>query len=284
MLERLVIMKLRHLLVLLPLVVLFLGSCNEKGSETDYNPNVNSSKEFIFAEDILFEMVNIYFKGVTDTAVLGSGYKKIDSCNILYIPSEDKMIFDYGGWNHWCPDKKLRRGKFHASFNGPLFTQGTLVTFTIDSLFVDENLVEGNMNSEFLGLDNSGKHQLSFQVSQGKITLNDTVNVSVIHFETDYMLTWEEGQQTTGIHEDDMLLVTGNGSGRGVDQFDFELFIQEPLKDYIDCFWIQAGMHRITLPNAQVRDGSIDYITTDGCFYRVNFYFGESEFFEHLKF
>jgi hypothetical protein len=264
--------------------MLFFISCSDKGSETDFNPNVKSSKEFIFTEDILFEIINIYFKGITDTAVLGSGNNYIDTCDIHYFPSQEKMTFDYSGGNRWCPDNKLRRGRFHAQFNGPLFTQGTTVAFSIDSLFVDDNRVDGIMNSEFLGTDNSGKEQFTFQVSQGMISLYDTVQPSVIYFETDYLLTWEEGQLTPENHEDDMLLVTGNAMGKSIDGVDFELTIQEPLTNYLDCFWLATGTHRMKVPSAQVTEGSIDYITSDACFYRVNFLFGESEFYEYLKY
>jgi hypothetical protein len=275
-------MKIRYLTLLILSFILFLSACKEEGQETDYNPNVKSSKEFIFSEDILFEVINIYLKGITDTAVLGEGYNYVDNCGILYIPLDDKMTFEYGGVNRWCPDNKFRRGSFDAFINGPFFTQGTRVDFVFDSLFVNDNLVEGILSSVFLGTDNSGKHQLGFQMSQGMITLNDTVNESIIHFETDYVLTWEEGYGTPTVHEDDMFMVTGTASGRNLDQVDYELTIQDPLMNYLDCFWIVSGMHRIDVPSAVVPEGTIDYITTDECFYHVKFYFAESEFYEYL--
>ena len=277
-------MKSRYLLILLATLVIFLSSCTEEGEETDYNPNVKSSRDYIFAEDIYFEIINIFFKGITDTSVVQGGYAYLDNCGIIYKPMEDKMVFEYGGVNRWCPDNKYRRGRFNATFYGPFFTQGSSVTFMTDSLFVDNHLVEAAMSAEFLGPDNGGKHQLTFVVTDGKITLNDTVNLSVIHYTSDFLLTWEMGQQTPYTHEDDMLLVTGNSSGISIDNIDFSLAIQEPLMNYLDCFWIASGNHRITVPSATVPEGTIDYIASDNCFYKVNFFFGESEFYDYLKF
>ena len=194
------------------------------------------------------------------------------------------MRFDYGGVNRWCPDNKHRRGRFIASFDGPLFEKGTMVNFATDSLFIDNDLAEVIMDSEFLGPDNAGKHQLTFHVSKGLIMLDDTVNVVTLEFQPDYLLTWEEGQQTMENHGDDMFLVTGSSRGMNRDNTEFEVVIQDPLINYLDCFWIVSGTHQISVLSAEVSQGTIDYISVDDCFYQVDFYFGDSQFYDYLKY
>lgn len=278
------IMKNAFPLILLMAVILMFPSCEEDGTETDYNPNVKSSRDYIYAEDIYFEVVNVFLKGITDTAVLNSYYNYLDNCAIYYQPVLKRMQFDYGNVNRWCPDNKFRRGKFIATFDGGLFTEGSSVVIQLDSLTVDEELIEGNLSCEFLGTGTNGKHQIIFRLTDGLITLNDTVNVSTIFFESEYTFTWEEGQSTPALHEDDIFSVSGTASGRSVDQYAFEIMISDPLIDALDCFWIVSGTHQITVPGASVVTGSIDYITSDNCFYQVNFLFGESEFYDYLKF
>jgi hypothetical protein len=277
-------MKLRHSIPGIVFLIFFFISCEEEGSETNYNPNVKSSREYVFAEDIFFEIINVYFKGITDNSVLDSNYNYIDNCAITLNPSGTVMTFSYGTVNRWCPDNKYRRGSFTAQFSGGILQPGTTVTLTIDSLFVDDQEVSGSMSSEFLEPLGSGNEQLTFAINSGQVILEDTITPSVIHFDADYLLTWQEGRQTPDFHEDDMLLVTGNSQCISTDQTAFETVIQEPLEDYLDCFWIVSGTHQITVPAAQVTSGIIDYIQADECNYQVDFFFGESYFYDYLKY
>jgi hypothetical protein len=277
-------MKPGYILLLFIVVLLFHSSCKEEEAVTDYNPNVKSSKEYIYAEDILFEIINVYLKGITDTAVLNSHYAYLDNCAIFFEPGNNRMIFDYGEVNRWCPDNKFRRGKFTVDFEGAFFTEGSRGEFSLDSLFVDDELVEGSINSDFQGQDDMGREQVGFTLLDGRITLNDTTLVSPLQFSCSYLLTWQEGQQTPSVHEDDMFTVVGTGNGMSLDNVQYTVVVQDPLINYLDCFWIAYGTHQITVPSAKITEGIIDYITSDDCFYKVDFYFGESYFYENLKY
>lgn len=273
-------------LILMILLTAFLSaffSCKDTNNETDYNPNVRSSKDLIYAEDLLFEVINIYFQGITDSAVLNSRYAYLDNCSIEYLPDADSMHFHYGPVNRWCPDNKFRRGAVYAHFTGPLFTEGSQVSLITDSLFVDDDHIEGQFHSEFLGNDGQGRKRFSISTDSCRVTLKDTLKLSVIRFSCDYTITWVEGAQTPNDHSDDMLAATGTVNGKSTDNYDFQSDITDPLVDFIGCNWIERGIHQISTPSAQVTTGTIDYISDDECNYAVNFYFGESYFYDYLK-
>jgi hypothetical protein len=276
--------KFPGLLIILLVLLLSYSSCKETGNETDYNPNVISSRDLIYAEDLIFEVINIYFQGITDTGVMLEEYNYLQGCSIEYFQESDSMHFHYGPVNRMCPDNKYRRGSIISKLNGPIFTVGSSVNMVMDSLFIDDDLFEGTMTSEFLGINQDGLQEFTFTLDSGKVTLHDTAAIlSSIRFNCDYILTWQEGGNTPYVHEDDMLQATGTTSGKNVDNIDFQSTIQEPLVDDFSCFWIVSGTHQLITPSAQITTGTIDYISTDLCNYQVDFFFGESHFYDDLK-
>ena len=273
--------KIMIILSLLP--VIWLGSCNEKLSEVDYNPNVLSSKDYLRAEDAVFEIVNIFFKAVNDTAVVIHGYGVIDHCTVTYNPEENSLNFGYGSTNRYCDDLKNRKGQYNADFSGQIFEEGVTATIITDSLFVDDSLVVVNLEIKNLGLNNDNLPEYSLKVSSALIRLADTTKVNDVSIITDFVMVWAEGSSTPISPEDDMYSITGTASGLSADLYEFSVIIQEPLLDYLDCSWISQGTSQITVPTAEFPSGTIDYIIEDGCFNEMYFYFNDNLFYDKIK-
>jgi hypothetical protein len=143
--------------ILLPLIILGTYSCEEQSSEIDFNPNVLTAKDYIRAEDALFEIVNAFLKGIHDTLVHETGYAYIDFCDVVYNQPENTMKFSYGLVNRLCDDNKFRRGLFCAEFTGVVFNKGVKALITTDSLFVDDFLTEASIEIENLGFNSQNK-------------------------------------------------------------------------------------------------------------------------------
>jgi hypothetical protein len=269
------------LLSLLPL--LWLSSCNDNSSEVDYNPNVLSSKDYIRAEDALFEIVNAFFKGIRDSLVVNYGYGYIDACDVSYHPEDNSMNFGYGNINRLCQDNKFRRGRFSATFSGQYLVEGVRANIITDSLFVDDYLIEANMEIQNLGINNNNLPEFSLKLISSLIMLPDTAKINGVNLTTDFLMVWAEGSLTPPIHEDDLYLISGTSSGVSSDGYEFSTEIQEPLSDYVDCFWISRGMNQITVPSAQFPTGDIDYIIEDGCYNQFYFYFNDNLFYDIIK-
>ena len=269
------------LLSLLPL--LWSTSCNDESKEVDFNLNISASKDYVRAEDAIFEIVNSFFKGVNDSLVVNHGYGFIDACDVSYRPSENSIDFGFGPVDRYCQDGKMRRGLFTATFTGQLFQDWTEANIITDSLFVDDELNEAEIQIQNLGKNDLNLPQFMLKVISSNIMLRDTSKLYGVRLTTEYLLTWAEGSQTVPIHEDDLYMITGGAAGFSGDGIEFSTEIQDPLYDYVDCFWIARGVDQITVPSASVKTGTIDYITEDGCFNEIYFYFNDDLFYDVIK-
>jgi hypothetical protein len=264
-------------------IVTGLFSCKSKTSETNYNPNVLSAKDYIRAEDAMFEIVNVFYKGIHDSLVLNTNYGYIDYCEIYWYPEDSLFTFGYGDVDRMCEDGKFRRGSFYAQYNGEKWAEGVTVTISTDRLYVDDSLVEARMvlTKNGYNADNLLEYQLETQYC--RIKLADSTKLNPVTISANFLLEWAQGFATPEIHEDDIYLVSGTASGISSDLYEFSVEILDPLTDPIDCYWIYAGLSQITVPNADFKTGTIDYIMEDGCFNEMNFYFNDNKFYDILK-
>ena len=261
----------------------WFSSCNDETSEIDYNPNVLSAKDYIFAEDALLEIVDAFLKGIYDTLVIENNYGFIDYCDVQYFTSDNSMRFSYGEVNRMCPDNKFRRGLFWASFSGPVFDEGISANLFTDSLFVDNLLVEANIDIKNLGTNSDNFPEYSLTVNSSLIMLADTAKINGVSITTQYNMVWSQGSVTPAIHEDDIYLISGTASGISSNGYDFSIAITEPLLNYLDCFWISQGFSQLTVPSAEFPTGDIDYILEDGCYNEIHFYFNDNLFYDFIK-
>jgi len=276
-------MKKNILFLLLIIPILWFGSCNKKTTELDYNPNVLSSKDYIRAEDAMFEIVNTFFKGVHDSLVEGICFGYIDDCEVCYFPDENLMTFGYGSVNRYCTDNKYRRGSFLAQFSGPVFDEGVTANLKTDNLIVDDSLVEAEMDIRYMGINSTNRPEYNLNLSYCKIKLPDSTKVNGVTISADLTLVWQEGYLTPEIHEDDTYFISGNASGISSDSYEFTVAIEDPLENYLDCFWISSGISKLTVSTGDFPTGDIDYILEDGCFNEMHFYVNENMFYDFLK-
>ncbi|NTV83517.1 MAG: hypothetical protein HGA23_04350 [Bacteroidales bacterium] len=268
---------------LLVLLLIGMNSCKETDQEVDYNPNVLSAKDYVVAEDAVFEIINAFFKGIHDTAVINSGFGYIDACSVRYYPDEDSMSYGYGEVDRLCQDNKFRRGRFMANFDGQIFEEGVTAFIVTDSLFVDDLLYEATMEIKNSGLNTDNLPEFQVNVTSSLVILPDTNKVHGISLTADFVMVWDEGYTTPEVHEDDIYLVEGTAAGLSSDLYNFSVQIQDPLRNYLDCYWIMFGYSQITVSEAEYPTGNIDYIMEDGCFNEMYFYFNDNLFYHMIK-
>jgi hypothetical protein len=276
-------MKKISLPVFICLALLSLISCKSSTSEIDYKPNVLSAKDYVRAEDALFEIVNFFFKGVNDTLVIENNYGYIDNCEMFWYPDEKLLTFGYGDVNRMCQDGKFRRGSFNAQFSGEKWDMGVTASITTDQLYVDDSLVQAQLDITYNGLNSGNLQEYQMIVSLCEVKLQDSTKLNPVTISADFIMEWSQGYSTPAIHEDDIYLISGSASGTSSDSYTFSVVIQDTLVDQIDCFWISSGLSQITTPEADFPSGTIDYIKDDGCFNELNFYFNDFKFYDILK-
>lgn len=270
-------------ILLITTALLFFSSCKKENTQVDYNPDVNSSKDLIYTEDIYIEIFNLFYKCTQNDSILNGEYGYIDNCSVIYEEGENKMYFGYGEVNRWCFDGKFRRNMYAATFNGPPEVTGTAAVVEIDSLFVDNDLVQAEIEITRLGVNADNNPEWSVKLNQGKVTIYGLEDTVTLEMDFDYLLTQTEGAGTPSNYEDDVFEVTGTSNGISRNKDSYSAMISNALQDRLDCFWIVSGRHQISVSNGGTEQGTIDYITDDGCNYRVDFYFDENLFFDYLK-
>jgi hypothetical protein len=278
-----IIMKKLSFVILVCLALAGLYSCKTTTTETDYNPNVLSAKDYLRAEDAMFEIVDTYFKGILDTLVIEHCYGYIDNCEVCWYPADSLLTFGYGSVNRMCQDGKFRRGSFNVYFSGEKWDVGVKASLLTDQLYVDDSLVEASMVLTNNGLNADNIKEFALNVSYCKIRLQDSTKINPINISADFILEWAEGSSTPEIHEDDTYLVSGTASGTSSDGFVFSVEIQDTLVNHIDCYWISSGLSKIIVPEADFQTGTIDYLLNDGCFNEINLYFNDNKFYDILK-
>lgn len=268
-------------LSIVALIVLF--ACNKDKKEADYNPNVLSSKDYVRAEDAMFDILNTYFKGILDTLVIEHCYGYIDNCEVCWYPDDSLLTFSYGEVNRMCQDNKFRRGQFNVVFDGNKWDQGVKANLETVDLFVEDSVVEARMVLTNNGINADNFKEISIDVDYCTIRLSDSTKLLPVTIGGNYTLQWIEGSATPAIHEDDTYLVSGTASGTSSDGYAFSVEIIDPLRNFIDCFWIEEGLSGITVPSGEYTSGTIDYLSIDGCAAEINFYFNDLKFYEVLE-
>ena len=272
---------LKTISILAAILSMVAFGCSNKNTEVDYNPNVLSSKDYIFSEDVFMEVFNTYFKSINNSEVLAGENGWIDHATVDYSSVDNTMLFNYGEVNRGCPDGKFRRGHYEAVFNGPVNEEGTEATISFHDFYVNDDKVTGNVTSRFLG-NEPGSWLYSYIVSGGLIEKYDTIDTVRIRYSCDFEMSWDEGSETPDDPVDDILSITGISGGVSAENVEFSASVAVPLMNHIDCFYLASGIHEITVPSAPVSTGTIDYIIEDDCGRMVNFYFDENRFFDQL--
>jgi hypothetical protein len=266
-----------YTLLFIILSIVFFA-CSEKSSETNYNPNITSAKDYLRAEDAMYEIVNAYLKGILDTLVIEHCYGYIDNCEVCWYPDDSLMTFGYGSVNRMCQDNKFRRGSFYVKFDGEKWDEGVTGYLQTDQLFVDDSLVEAKMAFTNYGVNSDNLVEYALKVDYCKIKLPDTTKVLPVTISADYIFEWTQGFLTHEIHEDDIYMVTGSATGNSSDGYVFSVDITEPLENHVECYWISKGKGAIIVPAGDYTYADIDYITEDGCANAINLYINDNSF------
>jgi hypothetical protein len=64
---------------------------------------------------------------------------------------------------------------------------------------------------------------------------------------------------------DILFLLQGSISGISSKGHNFSASIRDTLQDDVSCPWLKGGIINVHVPDAQVTDGYIDFVSSDGC-------------------
>jgi hypothetical protein len=228
-------------LLILSATVFFLPGC--KKDTTNKNDNVTWASDNALAEGTYGDV-----KDWSDKAMAGARLKTtltdtvyMGTCVLATLDlsgSPYKLTIDFGPANCKCDDNIYRRGKIFVTFNGDYWVAGTVITYTFENYFVNDNQVLGTKTITNKGLNASNHLYWTIGVSGEIIKAN---NGGTIQWNSNTTLEWVSGMSTPFIWWDDVYQMTGSENGTGADGKSFTCTITNPLKKKLNCKWLESG-------------------------------------------
>lgn len=241
--------------ILLALITAMMTqSCLKEGFKKRVKPS-DVAKDNAIAEKSFSDLNNQVkagmFQAQNDTEN-GKGINLMNNtCATITVTPYDWTTFpktieiDYGTG---ClgDDGILRKGKVIIHTTGWYRVQGTVITVTPDSFYVNEVLVEGTQV-----ITNNGPN------SNNNITYTVNTNGSVttpegtINWTSNFVSEWIAGEPTQINPWDDEYLVTGTQHGYTVQGDEYDILITTPLHIRTNCGFIVAGELKMTASGFQ---------------------------------
>jgi hypothetical protein len=228
-------------LLILSATVFFLPGC--KKDTANKNANVSWASDNTLAEGAYGDVKDWSDKAmagaklkstVTDTVYMGTCV--LATLDLGVFPY--KLTIDFGPANCKCDDNIYRRGKMFVTFNGDYWVAGTVITYTFENYFVNDNQVLGTKTITNKGRNSSNNLYWTTVVTGEIIKAN---NGGTIYWNSNTTLEWLSGEVTPGIWWDDVYQMTGSENGTGADGKTFTCTITKPLNKKLNCKWLESG-------------------------------------------
>ncbi|MCF8295587.1 MAG: hypothetical protein K9I34_05930 [Bacteroidales bacterium] len=187
------------------------------------------------------------FKSYTanDTLFIGTCVTiTLDTVSFPYL-----LTIDFGTTNCLCNDGKYRRGAIQVSFNGGYRQPGTVLSYSFNDYYVNDNKLEGSKVVTNNGYTADSTLMYSVQVIG---TIYKANNAGVITWNADKTREWIEGINTW-IKWDDVYLLEGTAEGVDVNGNNWSREITSPLRKELNCGHIVSGTMEFTRENHPTR-------------------------------
>jgi hypothetical protein len=172
---------------------------------------------------------------LTDTVFMGTCV--LATLDLTAVPYS--LVIDFGPSNCLCNDLKYRRGKILVNFTGSYWEAGTVINYSFDNYFINDNQVVGTKTVTNKGRNSQNHLWWETVVSGSVIKAN---NGGTFTWNSTRQHEWSEGEATLFAWWDDVYLITGTASGTNVDGKTYSINITSPLKKKLNCEWLQSGI------------------------------------------
>jgi hypothetical protein len=226
-------------------ILFFIAGCKKDSDET--TPPANSAKSA--TDNALAENLYNNVKDWSDQAMAGVTLKStltdtvfMGTCVLATLDTTAStwvLTIDFGATNCLCTDGKNRRGKIIAVFTGPYWYPGTVITYTFDNYFVDDNQLLGTKIVTNKGLNNLS--HLWWEITENGSVIKAN-NGGTITWISTKQLEWTEGMNTIAVWWDDVYQLTGEAHGVNSAGANYQYNITTPLKKKLNCQWIVSGV------------------------------------------
>lgn len=244
------------------LLALNIASCKKEETVTDKDTQAASDNEQAEAiSDDAMRKADAATKGQSSFKFSGTaaGYDMMLACATVTrdtsVANQTTVTIDFGTTNCTSADGRKRRGKIIYSFSGNYFLPGSVRNLSFENYYVDDHKVEGTHTITFAGLDSTTNYYTwNIQANNIKITLPDGKSHTWSSTRKREMLT---GANTILDFTDDSYQITGSATGKNINNVDYSVTIDVPLKVAASCRYIMSG--KATLKATGIEDRIIDF-------------------------
>jgi len=233
-------------LLTLAAIIIVMQAC-KKDSDDNTTPPANTTKSA--TDNALAENIYNNVKDWSDEAMSGATLKStltdtvyMGTCVLATLDTTSSawvLTIDFGPTNCECKDGKFRRGKIFATFTGSYWFPGTVITYTFDNYFVDDNQVLGTKIVTNKGFNTSNHPWWEITENGSVIKAN---NGGTITWISTRQLEWTEGFDTPFEWWNDVYQLTGEAHGVNSAGANYQYNITTPLKKKLNCEWIVSGV------------------------------------------
>jgi hypothetical protein len=260
-------------------ISLAIAGCKKEKDEepkTDTSAAVNNAMaEAAFDNATQWSDLAMAGRGLKST-LLDTGY--MGTCVLAtldFTTMPYTLVIDFGATNCLCDDQKYRRGKIIVNFNGNYWATGTVISYSFDNYFINDNQITGTKTVTNMGRNSSNNFWWNTVVNGSVIKAN---NGGTFTWSSTRQHEWTEGETTPFIWWDDVYLITGSASGTSVDGKTYTIAITSPLRKKLNCEWLQSGTLNIQVEGLPLivldyGNGSCDNVATatiNGQVYTIN--------------
>ncbi|GEM_PF-525688 len=254
---------------LLTAVILILATagCKKKSTASDLGPNVNVADDIVFTERGLFHTFDLLFKANLDSNIMVNGAGTIDKAIITYNSTIRRFSVYYQ--NKYCADCVTRNGNIVITLTGDFFTTGTQATVVFQDYSEDLRKFIGRdnlINYGYILGGHSGYNSTIVGLSIVKDSLHSTVWNSLLDYHIPAVLKMNPDSLSP-------ISITGTANGVSSATYAFSFQISTALVNDTYCRWIRQGVMQISVPSADVADGTIEYVNSGKCNDRVTYNF-----------
>lgn len=264
-------MKKRTIILLGTFLLCFTYSCM-KNKSIDLNPDVNVANDVILSVSTYNVVFNLLIKARLDTSLAKHGHAFIDSAYTTYDSVKQEYDFDF--YSAKSPDSVQRSGQIAVVVSGDILQMGSYAKVFFLNYYEDYGKVGGTDSITNQGVNTFGQMVFSDNVSDGfieKIVGGGTIRVKITS-------TYKTLASSLIPGNDILFLIHGNMSGLSSKGHTFSASVRDSLQDSFSCPWIKGGILDVQVPDADITEGYIDFVSGDGCSNVIWYYFDTSEF------
>jgi len=224
-------------------MLLFFGCKKNENTRFDYNKGIEASNSFVEAQQMMVQLLNTYFKSLTDSILITDGMSKIDKADVIYYTEpEERILIKYPDWGVIDSYGHRRTNSYEAiprtSFSDP----DVVVDIVFNNFFYDfDTLTVQNMVVEHGGkLDGENDH---FYTSADRVyrIYADTTGVLSFNFDQLFVRYKDNASEFTSLS--DKFVISGEMVGVTKSNLSFSANIDSDtaIQFNLDCNYMKYG-------------------------------------------